>query len=297
MASSDWQAVAAHAAGLSEASDRISTVKPQKNETKQEDFNDYGRRIAARSAEITSLADKRQATAVAQALEGTRHACISCHLKFRRKNEENGFYPARGNTIYGEVKIVTLDGKEREDRSHIVVFLENVSKGSWHSSVIEKRPAVSQKDRLFLPRVLPVLRGAVVDFPNDDTVFHNVFSLSRTRPFDLDIYKPGTSKSVKFSKPGLVKTYCNIHPGMVCNILVLQNPFFTVTDSTGFYVITGVPDGRYPIRWWHEFGGETREEITASGSSLYGIPKVIQETKKTIRHKNKFGKPYRGKYR
>ena len=147
-------------------------------------------------------------------------------------NDERGLFPARGNTIAGQVKILKPDGEEQADRSNVVVFLDRV-KSETAFPRPRKNPVISQKNRRFTPRVLPVMKGTTVDFPNDDTIFHNVFSLSKTRPFDLDIYPPGKSKSFTFKRTGWVKVYCNIHPQMIVHIIVLDNPFFALTDQKG----------------------------------------------------------------
>ena len=132
--------------------------------------------------------------------------------------------------------------------------------------------------------------------PNDDTIFHNVFSLSKTRPFDLDIYKPGDSKSVTFNTPGLVKVYCNIHPKMMANIIVLANPYFAVTNRMGFFVIPNVPEGEYRLRTWYEFGPETKQSLRLKGHRLHRRNIKIEVSKKFVQHPNKFGKHYKKKY-
>jgi len=136
-----------------------------------------------------------------------------------------------------------------------------------------------------------------VIFPNDDTIFHNVFSLCEACPIDLGIYEPGESKTLPFEKTGLVGIYCNIHPDMVAAILVLSNPYFTVTDPDGFFAITGVPEGSYAIRTWHEFGGESRKQVLISKDAAHAHSLQIKKDRGTIPHKNKFGKPSRGAYR
>jgi hypothetical protein len=95
------------------------------------------------------------------------------------------------------------------------------------------------------------VRGARVEFPNQDPLFHNVFSLSAARTFDLGRYPEGTSKSVVFDRAGVVQVFCHIHSDMSAIVLVLENPFFAVPDS-GRYVIAGVPAGDYRLTAWHE---------------------------------------------
>ena len=117
------------------------------------------------------------------------------------------------------------------------------------------RPAsalMQQDDERFTPHVLPVLRGSTVEFPNADDVFHNVFSLSSARTFDLGRYPKGSAKSVTFEKSGVVQVFCHIHSDMSAVILVLDNPHFAVPSSAGRYSIDGVPPGEYTVVGWHE---------------------------------------------
>ncbi|MBI4179364.1 hypothetical protein HY522_08085 [bacterium] len=149
--------------------------------------------------------------------------------------------------------IYKTQGVERVDyksaAGNVVVYVEEAA-GTF--SPPEKNPAITQKNASFDPVVLPVLVGTTVDFPNKDVIFHNVFSYSKTKPFDLGLYKSGASKSVTFTKTGEVTVYCSIHRTMKADILVLQNPWFTVTDDKGNFKITGVPAGTYTLRAWHE---------------------------------------------
>jgi plastocyanin len=110
---------------------------------------------------------------------------------------------------------------------------------------------IEQRDETFRPHVRPVLRGATVAFPNQDPVFHNVFSLSSARSFDLGRYPKGASKSVRFDRAGVVQVFCHIHSDMSAVVLVLDNPFFAV-PAGGRYVLEGVPAGEYRLVAWHE---------------------------------------------
>ena len=111
---------------------------------------------------------------------------------------------------------------------------------------------VSQKRAVFLPHVLPVMVGTTVEWPNKDDIYHNVFSYSEARSFDLGLYKDSAGKAVTFDKPGQVDVFCSIHANMSCVVLVLQNPYFAVTDDRGIYAITNVPPGTYRLKAWHE---------------------------------------------
>ena len=115
---------------------------------------------------------------------------------------------------------------------------------------------MDQRDERFVPHLLAVQVGTTVDFPNSDETFHNVFSLSRTRRFDLGRYAAGRSKSVRMDRSGVVRVFCDIHPHMSAFILVFAHPFFDVTDDDGRFVIEGVPPGAYTVVGWYE--GEAR---------------------------------------
>jgi plastocyanin len=111
---------------------------------------------------------------------------------------------------------------------------------------------ITQRDAVFRPRLLPVMAGTMVEWPNKDDIFHNVFSMSESNPFDLGLYKDPELKKVKFENPGRVDVFCSIHSQMNCIILVVQNPFFAATDKTGRYRIENVPAGTYKLKAWHE---------------------------------------------
>jgi plastocyanin len=112
------------------------------------------------------------------------------------------------------------------------------------------RLVMDQKELTFVPHVLPILAGATVEFPNNDPVYHNVFSFSKTKTFDLGRYPAGHSKTVTFTKPGLVKVYCDMHSQMNAFILVLANPYFTLSDEEGNYLIRDIPAGAYNVKAW-----------------------------------------------
>ncbi len=142
---------------------------------------------------------------------------------------------------------------------------------------------VEQKGATFAPHVLPLVAGTTVEWPNYDTIYHNVFSMSEAKPFDLDLYKGNPSdKRVTFDQPGRVDVFCSIHANMNCIVLVLENPYFASTDGHGRYAITNVPPGTYKLRAWHERlpaktvevvvpeSGEVRADFTLG---ISGLPK------------------------
>jgi len=111
---------------------------------------------------------------------------------------------------------------------------------------------MDQRNERFSPRALPVMAGGTVDFLNSDAFYHNVFSLSSPKKFDLGRYRQGHSRPVTFAKPGLVKLFCDIHPDMIGYILVTESPWFASASTTGEFTVDGVPPGDYTVRVWHE---------------------------------------------
>lgn len=199
------------------------------------------------------------------------------------------------NAIKGTVKVLDRHGEPIEDRSNVVVFIDGIVSNS-STRALDRPLTMSHRERKFAPRVAPIVKGGAIDFFNDDRIYHNVFSLSKSNTFDLGIYAQGTSKLVTFDRPGLIKIYCNIHPKMVSNILVLENPFFSKTGHDGSFEINDIPDGRFVLRTWYEFGDGFSEIINFRGGKEITTALEIKTTKKLIKHKNKFGKPYRNKY-
>ena len=129
---------------------------------------------------------------------------------------------------------------------------------------------VAQKSATFSPHVLPVMVGTTVEWPNYDTIYHNVFSISDAKSFDLDLYKGNPpEKRVTFDKPGRVDVFCSIHKDMNCIVLVLENSYFASTDENGNYKITGVPPGKYKLKAWHErLPADEREIIVPTSGEV-----------------------------
>jgi plastocyanin len=138
---------------------------------------------------------------------------------------------------------------ETNEIRNVVLYVQSAPAADTPSST---HAAMRQDDERFTPHVLPVLRGTTVDFPNADDVFHNVFSLSSARTFDLGRYPKGSAKSVTFDRGGVVQVFCHIHSDMSAVILVLENAYFAQPARSGRYVIEDVPPGEYTVVGWHE---------------------------------------------
>lgn len=142
-------------------------------------------------------------------------------------------------------------------RRRAVVYFETAPRGAFEDRAAQ-RATMDQQNETFVPHLLAITVGTVVDFPNSDQTYHNVFSLSRPRRFDLGRYAAGRSKSVRFDRPGIVRVFCDIHSHMNAFILVFSHRFFSVTDDEGRYEIGGVPPGAYTVSAWYE--GRVREQ-------------------------------------
>ncbi|HRI43620.1 MAG TPA: carboxypeptidase regulatory-like domain-containing protein [Fimbriimonadaceae bacterium] len=130
---------------------------------------------------------------------------------------------------------------------------------------------LSQKGKVFRPHVLVVTVGSKVEFPNDDTIYHNVFAHFKAKKFDLGMYPRGSSKSVTFDNPGLVSILCNVHPEMSAYIMVVDTPYYATTDRTGKFRIANVKPGEYTVKVWHESGRTRENRLQASGNKIIDI--------------------------
>jgi plastocyanin len=124
------------------------------------------------------------------------------------------------------------------------------------AAIDRRRVVLDQRNLDFSPHVLAVRVGTTVDFPNDDRVFHNVFSFRDGKVFDLGMYPVGALKHVTFDRPGLSRIFCNIHPNMAAYVMAVETPYFAVADRAGAFTIAGVPAGRYRFQAWKP-GGAT----------------------------------------
>jgi len=141
---------------------------------------------------------------------------------------------------------------ERVDYAHLEDFVVYIDQAVAGDAPPEAPATVTQYNVSFEPHVLPIRVGTTVLWPNRDTIFHNVFSMSETMDFDLGLYTQDKVGKVVFDKPGRVDVYCAIHSRMHCIVLVLPSRYFAKADAHGHYVIRDVPPGTYQVRAWQE---------------------------------------------
>lgn len=140
---------------------------------------------------------------------------------------------------------------------HVVVYLRDAPPRAMPPVRVE----IVQRNETFVPRVVAVPVGSVVAFPNADPIYHNVFSLSRARAFNLGRYPRGQSKEERFDKPGIVRVFCDIHSHMSATVIVFNHPWYAIPDADGRFELADVPAGDRELTAWHERLGETTQRI------------------------------------
>jgi plastocyanin len=202
--------------------------------------------------------------------------------------------------VSGQVELTnSLDRsvQKRKDYSGVVLWLEPVDRSPL-AAIAPKTVKVVQQDKHFLPHVVAIPVGGTVELPNNDLIYHNAFSNFSGEPFDIGLYRPGTSRSHTFTHAGTVRVFCNIHSTMSAIIAVVSTPYYVVTPEAGKFGIPNVPPGDYQLRIFYERALpanlkflEHRITVPEAGLALPLIS--ISETGYVPEpHLDKFGKPY-----
>ncbi len=203
-----------------------------------------------------------------RAATGTIAGRVTVVTRPSRRLASAGAYPGR---VIGP----TPDAVPSE-LQNVIVFVD-----AGPQAAPPMRVSIHQHDEAFVPHVVAVTRGSTVDFPNDDIIFHNVFSLSHHNEFDLGRYPRGRSKSRTFDTPGLIKVFCHLHSHMSALIRVFDHPYFAIPDASGAFTIPDVPAGTYRVTAWHERVGEVELAATVGGgataSLAFTLPLVDEE--------------------
>jgi plastocyanin len=145
----------------------------------------------------------------------------------------------------------------------VVVYLEGAKKAAPLPKAV-----VDQRNQTFMPHVSVVTVGTTVEFPNNDTIFHNVFAYFHAKKFDLGMYPRGSTKRQTFDKKGVVALLCNVHSEMSAYIMVVDTPYYAVTDKSGKFQIKDVEPGSYTLHAWHESGAAYTQNITVKSGDL-----------------------------
>lgn len=210
-----------------------------------------------------------------------------------------GAPPLAAEELSGHLVLLAKNGKgpaRGADPVQAVVYFE--PHGAAHAAHATKEPAAPYQlltmHKEFFPHVMAVPVGSRVQFPNQDPILHNVFSVSPGNAFDLGIYRVGPPKEKRFDKPGVVRVYCNVHQAMVAYILVLDTSFFTSPGADGAFRLTGLPRGPGKLTVWHEQADPWSEEVTLPPPA--GTPPVqarlVVLRPKVLPHLNKTGASY-----
>src|SRR6266851_6807229 len=190
--------------------------------------------------------------------------------------------------------------KAAADFSDVVVWLKPLDRTAPAAldANNRKKSQLVQREKSFHPHVLVVRVGSVVDFPNRDPFFHNVFSLFDGKRFDLGLYEAGATNSVRFDRLGVSFLFCNIHPEMSAVVVAVDTPYYGLSDRNGNIAIQNVPDGRYELHVWYErslpedLKNLTRAVTISSSARELGTIQVPENPSFTPAHKNKYGQDY-----
>jgi plastocyanin len=197
------------------------------------------------------------------AFAGEVSGIIIIDKRIRKKNLAPAVYDLRGAAVPNK-----SPQEPRSEFDRIAVWLEP------EHAAPPARPitaSIAQRDRRFDPELLVVPAGSTVEFPNDDPIFHNIFSLSRTQSFDLGYYPKGQSRSMKFQRPGIVQIYCHVHPNMYAAVVVAATPWFGKPGPDGAISWKDVPAGAYRMMAWHKIAGLYRKNVVVSSEAPVSV--------------------------
>jgi plastocyanin len=189
--------------------------------------------------------------------------------------------------VRGHVTLLEKGNRQANDVGQAVVWLDG--RGPVEPLTAE----ITTSQKAFSPHVLVVPAGSTVSFPNHDPFNHNVFSLSEEQPFDLGLYGRGETRSVRFTRAGIIRVYCNVHAQMSALIVVRDGPYFAQPEGDGSFALPPVPPGQYLLHAWHERAGEITQPLEVPSGGLADV--AVQLDARGYRfkpHLNKYGQPY-----
>jgi len=207
---------------------------------------------------------------------------------------------AEVTSVSGVVSVVRKT-KGPADNGEVAIWLTPLAEPgqrSHETPLPRVQLKIVQKHKRFEPHFLVVPVGSAVDFPNLDPFFHNVFSLFNGNRFDLGLYEAGTSRRVPFTRPGICYIFCNIHPEMSAVVLVVDTPYYAVSNRAGEFTVPNVPEGRYVLSVWHERytlerpNDFPRDVRIPQASASLGVIRLIESDQVIVPHTNKYGHGY-----
>jgi plastocyanin len=201
--------------------------------------------------------------------------------------------------VSGDVTLVQSKANLAHDASQVVVWLVPMDViQPIRATVQTTRYRLLQRNKRFEPRLLVVPVGSLVDFPNADPWFHNVFSLYQGKRFDLGLYQAGAQRTVKFDRVGPSYLFCNIHPEMTGVVLAVDSQLFSITDKSGHYVIAGVAPGKYVLHVWYENSTPERLQLLQRQVVVQNVGRILPTISVPVvkaiqaEHKNKYDQDY-----
>lgn len=216
--------------------------------------------------------------------------------------------PVTTSAVRGRVEVTGAGAARKTGHGKIpatVVWLTPLAGAGGEAAAVPNPPATPapnlrlvQKNKSFEPHILVVPAGSIVEFPNRDPFFHNVFSLFEGKKFNLGLYEAGSSQTVRFDRPGISYIFCNIHPEMSAVVITIATPLYAVSNGDGQLSLAGVPYGRYMLHVWSEGMGPentqplTREITVGENASSLGVIRVPATNGQSMVHKNMYGRDY-----
>lgn len=207
--------------------------------------------------------------------------------------------PVLGGTVAGTIILTDSHDpgvRKKNDFAGVAVWLTSPIDPPVNHTM--RHVIMLQQNKSFSPHILVIRVGTIVDFPNVDPIFHNAFSNFDGQIFDIGLYPPGSSRSVRFDRPGIVRIFCNIHPSMSAIIVVVDSPYFAKTNKTGSFSLRNVQPGAYDIHFFHERATPevlqrlSRTVSVAAGTTQLNDITISESGYLPVGHKNKYGLDY-----
>jgi plastocyanin len=155
----------------------------------------------------------------------------------------------------------------KDELSRVAIYLE----GPGLKSAAPQTAQLDQRNRRFEPETVIIPVGSTVSFPNSDPIFHNVFSLSKPRAFDLGYYPAGQTRKLQFDKPGVIQVFCHLHPNMSAAIVITPNHWSTRPREDGTFLLESIPPGRYELVVWHKSAGFFRRRVDVKEATTASV--------------------------